>query len=93
MFVLKKFLFLLPLDVGGFVIGMFGFTTSFLIEIFIVMLLSHSKCFTLFKLYTMAAVVSYYMFASFMLVREIFCDVSDNLVDSLSFLWSNDLHL
>lgn len=73
---LKKFLFVFELEVGGFVIGMFGFTTTFLIDVLIVMLLYQTDCLGLFKLYTFATVVSYYMFASFMLVREIFCDVS-----------------
>jgi hypothetical protein len=76
MFVLEKFLFYFELEVGAFAVGMFGFTTSFLIELFIVMLLYQTDCLGLFKLYTCATIVAYYMFASFMLVKEIFCDVS-----------------
>jgi hypothetical protein len=56
--------------------GMFGFTTSFMINAIISVFLYHMVCFSLFKIYALAAVVSYYMFASFMLVKEIFCDVS-----------------
>ena len=76
MFVVEKFLFFFELEVGAFAIGMFGFTTSFLLELFIVMLLYQTDCLGLFKLYTCATIVAYYMFASFMLVKEIFCDVS-----------------
>ncbi|KAL7012012.1 hypothetical protein ACKWTF_014569 [Chironomus riparius] len=59
---------------------MFGFTTSFLLELFIVMLLYQTDCLGLFKLYTCATIVAYYMFASFMLVKEIFCDKTHSIV-------------
>ncbi|XP_070508918.1 uncharacterized protein [Chironomus tepperi] len=59
---------------------MFGFTTSFLIELFIVMLLYQTDCLGLFKLYTCATIVAYYMFASFMLIKEIFCDRKHSIV-------------
>lgn len=61
---------------GAFVIGMLGFTTSFIIDIFFVFLLYQTECVGLFKLYTGATVVTYYTITSFLLVREIFCEVS-----------------
>ncbi|KAG5668647.1 hypothetical protein PVAND_016582 [Polypedilum vanderplanki] len=77
---MQKFLFFFPLEVGGFVIGMYGFTTSFMINAIISVFLYHMVCFSLFKIYALAAVVSYYMFASFMLVKEIFCDRRPSIV-------------
>jgi hypothetical protein len=77
----KKFLYYFDLEVGGFVIGMMGFTTSFILNIPICLLLYYAICFSLFKLYVVATLIAYYMFASFLHVREIFCDVRDgNLI-------------
>lgn len=58
---------------------MLGFTTSFIIDIFFVFLLYQTECVGLFKLYTGATVVTYYTITSFLLVREIFCEVCQGM--------------